>query len=105
MRGHNLPAHSLLGSSPLSRLGEALIAAAIEGGNDKLVEQDKATQLYEFFADMYPTDFFALNLLGDLYRQRKQDSKAAGCYRRSLSIKPTNGRAVLGLRKIEAASK
>jgi len=63
---------------------------------------EKALQLYEFFVEQYPQDFFALNVLGDLYRERKETAKATQYYRRSLMAKPGNAGALEGLRKIQA---
>jgi formylglycine-generating enzyme len=63
---------------------------------------DKTIQLYEFFVEQYPQDFFALNLLGDLYRERNENAKATEYYRRSLFAKPGNGGALEGLRMIDA---
>jgi len=64
----------------------------------------KAIQLYEFFVQLYPHDFFALNVLGDIYRELKETEKAVQCYRRSLTVMPGNGGALEGLRMIDAAA-
>ena len=64
-------------------------------------QNDKAVQIYELFVELYPQDFFALNLLGDLYRTRNEVAKAERCYQQSLSIRKGNGSATEGLRKLK----
>jgi len=65
-------------------------------------KNDKTIQLYEFFVDLYPNDFFALNVLGDLYRERNEIAKATQYYRRSLLAKPGNSGALEGFRMMSA---
>jgi pimeloyl-ACP methyl ester carboxylesterase len=84
------PGLALLSAGALQMLGLEFLD---EGSTEKAIE------LYQFFVELYPRDFLALNLLGDLYRQKKQEAKATECYQRSLSIKADNGGAVLGLKK------
>ena len=70
----------------------------------KLLDQernDKAIRIYELFVDLYPGNFFGLNVLGDLYRERNDAEKAKECYRRSLAIRPGNGGAMDGLKAFE----
>lgn len=89
------PGGALLSAGTLQMLGQKFLEDS---------KTEKALELYQFFVSVYPRDFFALNVLGNLYRQMNQPAKAAECYQRSLTIKPENGGAVLGLKMLEKST-
>ena len=60
-----------------------------------------AIRIYELFVELYPRNFFGLNVLGDLYRERNDAEKAKECKGRSLAIRPGNGGAMVGLKVLE----
>jgi len=70
----------------------------------KLLERglaDKAIALFELLVELYPGHFRTLNLLGDLYREHGDPTRAEQRYRTSLAVKPGNGGAISGLELLE----
>jgi Flp pilus assembly protein TadD len=64
-------------------------------------QRDKAITALQLLVDLYPHDVHMLNLLGDLYRESNERSKAAWLYQQSLSVRPGNGGATEGLKKLD----
>jgi hypothetical protein len=64
-------------------------------------QKDEAITALQLLVDLYPGDAHMLNTLGDLYLARNERSKAAWYYAQSLSVRPGNGAATEGLRKLE----